>query len=123
MKKSSLIKYLIGAVLLMAVFGTYKIIEANVMGGESYYVQITTDGEKLDEKDDNGESYVDYRYQLTGYDEAGHERLLDFKANRARPLRKEAYLKVVYNPKKGVVTQWEEVKKDEVPQKAAVHLN
>ena len=117
------LKFGIGLLIAALVaIGFYKFAEANLMKGDPYYVQITTDGEKFTYKADNGQSFTDYRYQLTGYDENGKERALDFNANRDRPLRKSAYLRVSYNTKKQEVTQWEEVQKEAIPAKALAKL-
>ena len=63
------------------------------MGGEEYYVQITTDGTKTVSKSDSGQETVNYRYILPGYTKEGKEKELDFKGQLTRPLRKGAYLK------------------------------
>ena len=48
-------KLLIGlAALLLIGFGALQVAQTVIMGGDSYYVQITTDGEKTNSKDDNG---------------------------------------------------------------------
>lgn len=47
--------------------------------------------------------------------------MLDFNASKSRPLRREAFLKVTWNEKKGV-TSYEEVQQKEVPKKAAEKL-
>lgn len=117
-------KLLIGlVVVIVAAFGLFKFIETTEMGGDTYYVQVTTDGKQVTLKDDSGQEYLDYEYQLTGYDENGKSKELTFRANKERPLRKNAYLKVTYNTKKEGVTQWEEVAEKAVPKKALTHLN
>ncbi len=116
-------KLLIGLVVIIAAaFGLFKFIENTEMGGDTYYVQITTDGKQVTLKDDSGQEYLDYEYQLTGYDDKGNSKELSFRANKERPLRKNAYLKVTYNSKKEEVTQWEEVNEKTVPQKALTQL-
>lgn len=117
-------KLLIGfVVVIAAAFGLFKFIETTEMGGDAYYVQVTTDGKQVTLKDDNGQEFLDYEYQLTGYDKNGKNKELSFRANKERPLRKNAYLKVTYNSKKEGVTQWEEVAEKDVPQKALTKLN
>ncbi|HAJ55563.1 MAG TPA: amino acid ABC transporter ATP-binding protein, partial [Lactobacillus sp.] len=46
---------------------------------------------------------------------------LKFNANRDRPLRKNAFLKVTYNDKKGV-TSWESISRSQVPKAALAKL-
>lgn len=116
-------KFLIGVVVAIALlFGGFKVAQGALMGGTEYYVQITTDGTKIDGKYDSGETYVDYEYQLKGYDKNGNEQDVTFKANKDRPLRKNAYLAVTYNAKKETVTTWTEVAEKDVPEKAMSHL-
>lgn len=90
-------------------------------GGESYYTQITTDGEKSMVTIDSGEKVTTFSYTQTGYANDGSRTIQKMKEYRDRPLRKGAYLKLKVNPKKGVIS-WEEVSKKEVPSKAIIHL-
>lgn len=116
-------KLLIGlAAFLLLAFGGLKIFESMYYGGNTYYTQITTDGTKFYSTDSNGKKFADYKYELTGYDDKGDAQKLDFNANKARPLKRNAYLKLTYNKKKGV-TKWEAVKKSDVPSKALAKLN
>lgn len=115
-------KILIGLVSVIVIaFVGLQIADKVVMGGEEYYVQITTDGERVEEKDSSGNPYVDYKYSLPGYDKEGQKKQLDFNASKDRPLRREAYLKITWNKKKGV-TSYEEVQPKQVPKKAAEQL-
>lgn len=98
-----------------------KIADIVVMGGDSYYVQVTTDGIKQSERDDQGHTYTRYQYQLPGYDQNGEKKDLDFSTVKERPLRKEAFLKLTWNKNKGV-TSFEEVQEKEVPKKAQEKL-
>lgn len=116
-------KVLVGLVLLLALaFGGYQLVAVLSYGGTTYYTKVTTGGERISPQDDKGRHYTDYRYHLTGYDEKGHSRMLDFNANKARPLKQGAYLKLVYNTKKGV-TRWEAVDSVDVPQRALSRIN
>ncbi|ETT75791.1 YxeA family protein [Bacillus mycoides] len=91
----------------------------NRMGKDEYYVQITVDGKEYHSKADNGETFKDYQYKLTGFDKDGKEKELEFIAQKN--LRKEAFLRVYHSDKKGV-SAWEEVKKDELPAKVKEKL-
>lgn len=116
-------KLLIGLVAFVAiVFVGVKVADYVVMGGDSYYVQITTNGEKEVSKDDNGQQYVRYKYNLPGYDEDGRKKTLEFTGQQPRPLRKGAYLKVTWNKNKGV-TSYEEVQKEDIPKTAQEELS
>ena len=115
-------KFLIGLVSLIVIaFVGLQIADKVVKSGDEYFVQITTDGQRVDEKDDSGNNYVDYKYSLPGYDKDGNKKELDFNANKDRPLRREAFLKVTWNKKKGV-TSYEEVQQKDLPKKAADKL-
>lgn len=116
-------KFLIGAVVVVALlFGGWKVAQATLMGGDEYYVKITTDGTRIEDKYDSGEKYIDYQYEMTTYDKDGQAKELTFKANKERPLRKNAYLALTYNTNKEAVTSWKEVAEADVPQKALSQL-
>lgn len=91
----------------------------NRMGKDQYYVQITADGLEKNEKADNDTPIKLFEYKLSGFDEGGKEKTMEFTA--PKNLRKEAFLRVYYSDKKGV-TSWEEVKKDDIPSKAKEKL-
>ncbi|OTN75966.1 hypothetical protein A5886_001042 [Enterococcus sp. 8G7_MSG3316] len=115
-------KLLVGlAVVVLVLFGGLQIAQKMVMGGESYYVQITTNGEKSTSQDSNGNVSNEYDYDLTGYNENGESKELSFTAFKDRPLRKEAYLKITWNEKRGV-TSYEEVQASDIPTKALNQL-
>ncbi|MGG5318647.1 hypothetical protein IGI49_004249 [Enterococcus sp. AZ071] len=115
-------KLLIGLITLIVIgVAALKIADIVVMGGDSYYVQVTTDGTKQNETDSQGQTYTKYQYQLPGYDQNGEEKSMDFSTVKERPLRKEAFLKLTWNKNKGV-TSFEEVKEKEVPKKAQEKL-
>ncbi|MCD2257370.1 YxeA family protein [Agrilactobacillus fermenti] len=116
MRKST--KIFIGIILTLGIlYGGLRIFEKVYMGGTEYYTQITTSGKQLKEKDDQGHTFYDYRYQQLGFDEEGRQQVLEFNANKSRPLKHQAYLKITFNSSKGV-TQWSEVAASEVPKKA-----
>ncbi|MGM0216360.1 YxeA family protein [Enterococcus sp. AZ109] len=115
-------KIVIGLVTLIVIgVASLKIADIVVMGGDSYYVQVTTDGQKQTERDDQGQNYVNYDYVLPGYDQNGEEKDMDFSSMKNRPLRKDAFLKITWNKNKGV-TSYEEVQKKDVPKKAQEKL-
>ncbi len=111
-------KFLMGLVTVIVIgVAGLKIADMVVMGGDSYYVQVTTDGEKQTEQD----GYTNYHYVLPGYDQNGEEKDMDFSAMKERPLRKEAFLRITWNKNKGV-TSYEEVQGKDVPKKAQEKL-
>ena len=96
-------KVLVGLVVLVVlVFGGLKIFEITNYGGTTYYTKITNTGQRVTNRDDEGNKHTIYAYDLPGFDERGGLQQLKFNANRDRPLRKNAFLKVTYNDKKGV---------------------
>lgn len=109
-------KVLVGivALVLIVVGGGYACYHT-AYGGDSYYVHIQEDGVAKKEKDDSGQEFTRYYYTLTGYDEKGEAKEMNFTGDHN--LRHDAYLRLVYNDKKGV-TSWEEVQKQDIPQKA-----
>ncbi|WP_195478220.1 YxeA family protein [Enterococcus faecalis] len=90
--------------------------------GEPYYVKITTDGEKKQGKDDTGTKVItSYSYSLSGYNEDGKEQQIEFKSFSDRQLRKGAFLKLIWNKRKGVI-DWSEVQEKELPKKVKEQL-
>lgn len=87
----------------------------NRLGADQYYVQITADGKEDVSKTDDGKEYKMFNYKLAGFDEDGHEKTMEFTADKN--LRKDAFLRVYYSNKKGVKS-WEEVEKDDIPKNA-----
>ena len=116
----SIAALVLGSVIF--IFGGLKIADRMIMGGDSYYVKITTDGEKEEIKDNRNEITIQYKYTLPGYDEKGSEKILTFNGQKPRPLRKGAYLEITWNEKKGV-TSYEEVKQNDIHKLAQEKLS
>ena len=95
-------------------FAGLKISETIYLGGDSYYTQIINEGTRQIETYDDREDMVYYDYELPAFDENGNEKELSFSSFKARPLKKEAYLKLTWNKNKGV-TSFEEVSEKELP--------
>lgn len=110
-------------VVLAAVLGGFFFYTKTYLNGDDYYVKITTDGKHIEQKYKDGSTGANYVYDLTGYDEDGQSKELEFKSNLGRPLRRNAYLKVTYSKNKDSVTQWEEVSEKDIPSKAVSHLD
>lgn len=116
-------KLLIGlGAFIIIVFGGYRLADHLIMGGESYYVQITTDGEKQVDRADGGQEIISYRYELPGFNKEGKEKTMDFNGFQERPLRKDAFLKVTWNKNKGV-TSYEEIQAKDIPSAAQEKLS
>lgn len=115
MKK--IIGVLIGLIFIVGAAG-YVWYQSSY-GGQSYYVKIVEDGEKEDIKSDTGEKFALYHYKQTAYNENGKSKVIKYTADHN--LRHDAYLKLTYNNVKGV-TNWQEVKSKDLPQKAAEQL-
>lgn len=81
-------------------------------GGTSCYVQINNDGKKTIEKGHENNVWHGFSYKEKVHEKSGKEKVLEFTSTHN--LRKQAYLKLTYNKGKGV-TNWEEIKKSEVP--------
>lgn len=109
-----------GGILVAILIGFVVLIQNvnfNRLGTESYYVQIQ-DGNRVEDKADNGEKYIYYEYNLEGFDKEGSAKTLTFRANKE--LRKEAYLRL-YVKEKGV-SSYQEVQANEIPEKAKMKL-
>ncbi|WP_242143913.1 MULTISPECIES: YxeA family protein [unclassified Bacillus cereus group] len=87
---------------------------------DKYYVQITDNGkENVETFENNEKPFKSYQYKLKGFDKNGEIKTIDFTAYRT--LRNKAFL-CVYHDGKNVV-DWDEIKKEELPEKAKVKLN
>lgn len=86
---------------------------------ETYYVFIKEDGKIEKEGDKPQELLGLYHYRIIGVQSDGHEKELDFTANHN--LRHSAYLKVLENKKRGVIS-WEEVQREVVPEATLFQL-
>ncbi|MGV0169084.1 YxeA family protein [Furfurilactobacillus sp. WILCCON 0119] len=116
MRKLWVVSGLIGVIICGIFFGLNAWDRYN-KSGDIYYVHIIKDGKEEVSKDDNGRKFIDYRYELTAYNDKGDAKAVDFKGTQGAPLTLNSYLKLTVNPKKGV-TQWEKVGKKQVPKKA-----
>lgn len=109
------------AIVVVFIGGSWG-IHSYYYGGKAYYTQIVSNGTRMEEKDSAGETVIDYNYQQAAYNEDGVTKKVDFNSNKSTPLKRNAYLKLIVNKNKGVVS-WEKVAKNEVPDKAQKMLN
>ncbi|WP_163653384.1 YxeA family protein [Listeria sp. PSOL-1] len=108
------------AILLAIGVIAFFYLDFNRIGAENYYLKVTKDGKAAAFTADDGQKFMNYKYQLTGYKDDGTPKKLEFTAQKN--LRKKAYLKIFYKKGKGV-TSYEEVKQKEIPTKAAKQLD
>lgn len=87
--------------------------------GNHYYVQINRDGKISESKGMKGTKYKDYVYSLIGYDKNGKSQALELI--ESRKLKQGAYLDVLYNKERGVIS-WVERDKNEIPKEALKKL-
>lgn len=90
-------------------------------GGDDYYTKIVTEGAQDSVKSDSGEVFNQYTYEQQAYDTDGNEKNVELIETREKPLRMNAYLKLLVNERKGVIS-WEEVQQGDVPEQALSHL-
>ncbi|MGH1707009.1 YxeA family protein [Enterococcus gallinarum] len=91
-------------------------------GGTAYYTEITTSGTHSTSIASDGVAQDIYKYEQAAYNESGEEKIVKMNEHRSKPLREGAYLKLLVNPRKGVLS-WEEVSQDDVPKPALDQLN
>ncbi|MFK4935723.1 YxeA family protein [Lactococcus garvieae] len=112
-------KILLGlAALILIIGGGFTWYNTNY-GGHTYYIQIHGDGEVKELTSNGGTPLKRYNYKIMGYDSDGKEKEVEFMSHHN--LKHEAYLEVLYNKKKGVMS-WEERQRNEVPKEALKHL-
>jgi uncharacterized protein (TIGR01655 family) len=122
MKKGIIISSIVTLLLLIGFGSAYYWYNINY-GTEDYYTQITTNGTKRIDHDDQGKRHVSYDYHQAIYNQKGEAITTEFNSVMARPLKRNAYLKVGYNPKRHRVINWEKVNRHDVPKKALQQLN
>ncbi|MFD0710948.1 YxeA family protein [Paenibacillus sp. GCM10027626] len=114
-------KVFIFGVILAAIIAGLVIFMQNVnlnrLGAEQYYVQLQ-EGERKEEKTDNGKKYISYEYTLPGFNKDGNEKNVKFTA--AKELRQNAYLAVYVRD--DIVRSYKEVTKQELPAQAKQKL-
>ncbi|MBC1974280.1 YxeA family protein [Listeria booriae] len=117
-------KLFISLIVIIVIIGgamlAIRFINFNRLGADTYYVKITQDPKITSGHASDGSAYNDYNYNLPGYNKDGKEKDMEFIAQKN--LRKDAYLEVFWKEDKGV-TSYEEVKKADIPKKAAEQLN
>jgi uncharacterized protein (TIGR01655 family) len=91
-------------------------------GGTAYYTEITTSGTHSTSIASDSVVQDIYQYKQTAYNESGEKKVVEMNENRSKPLREGAYLKLLVNPRKGVIS-WEEVSQDDVPKPALEQLD
>ncbi|MFF3101308.1 YxeA family protein [Viridibacillus arvi] len=111
----------IGALILIGVIGIVVLgtIDFNRMNADNYYVHITEDGLKKEEKQSDGKIFVTYIYNLEGVSAKGEAKTFEFTASKN--LRKDAYLMLYVKDKKGV-SSYDEVKLSDIPKEAQAKL-
>lgn len=105
--------------LFVAALVTLMTVDFNRINKDTYYVQVTTDGEVEEYKLSTGEIAQTYWYELPSYNENGKEEKLKFSATKN--LRKDAYLKLYVKGGKEV-SSYDEVQFDEIPTKVQEKL-
>lgn len=101
-------KKLLGVCAVLALLiGGGSIAYQMYYSGDAYYVKITTDGEAKVETDTRGEKHTIYHYSLPAVNKKLKNKTIAFTADHN--LKRDAYLELTFNDKKGVTT-WQEVK-------------
>lgn len=112
-------KKLIAAIVFIAIIAGlilgFRNVNLNRLGADSYYVQITDSGDKIEDKINTGEVMIRYEYTLPAFDKKGNEKELTFTSGHE--MRKDAYINLFWKEGRGV-TSYEEVQKEEIPEKA-----
>ncbi|MEG0474058.1 MAG: YxeA family protein, partial [Solibacillus sp.] len=110
-----------GVVIAILVGGLFFMqnVNLNRIGTDEYYTIISGEGNKIEDKMNDGTLYVKYEYELPAFDKEGNQKTLTFTANKQ--LRKNAYLLLFVKDEKGV-TSYQEVTAEEIPDKAVLML-
>ncbi|CAH0249562.1 hypothetical protein SRABI96_03143 [Peribacillus sp. Bi96] len=111
----------VGILFLLGAIGVFALskMDFNRMNASNYYLQITEDGVQHETKLDDGSVMNSYSYKLDATNADGETLLLEFTAQKN--LRKDAYLKM-YVKNGDEVSSYDEVKLEEIPEKAQKKL-
>lgn len=122
MKK--IIKRVLPIIFIFMLLGGSIYIYQYFYGGTYYYTKIDEQYESVsDSVDQNGAKRgVIYTYNLDSFDDQGEQLNIQFDTYLGRPLKSDAFLKVLVN-KKSKIISWEEVQVNEIPEKAKIELN
>jgi uncharacterized protein (TIGR01655 family) len=108
-------KKIIASLIVFAIFlGGCFFAYHYYYGGTTYYTEITDEGTHSTMIAKNGVVKDVYDYEQVAYNETGEQTVVKISEYRTKPLRKGAYLKLLVNPRKGVLS-WEEITKDDIP--------
>jgi uncharacterized protein (TIGR01655 family) len=99
---------------LLLICGVSWYFYQEYFGGEDYYTQITTSGQKGTSQSSSGEVMTLYTYHQKAYNKKGAEKVEKLSEYREKPLKMNAYLKLKVNKRKGVLS-WVEVTEKEIP--------
>lgn len=108
----------LGIVIVIIIGGLIfmQTVNLNRLGADAYYTQIKGEGKTIEDKMSDGSIFTRYEYELPAYDKDGNEKTLTFTATKQ--LREDAYLLLYVKNSKGV-TSYQEVKAEDLPEKAA----
>lgn len=92
-------------------------------GGHAYYIKVNAPISQSGSASQGAQS-VFYKYDQTGFDNQGASQRLQFHSVKSdnTPLKKGAYLKVIYSKKKGVKS-YNVVKRSQIPNKALTKID
>jgi len=116
--KKGIIAAAVVLILLVGFVVFIQNVNLNRFGAQQYYVRITQDGKRMEDKSDRGQKYVSYEYTLEGFDSNGKEKSLTFTSGKE--LRKDAYLRIYV--KKDQVSSYQEVSASDLPEQAKQKL-
>ncbi|WP_179194813.1 YxeA family protein [Bacillus sp. EAC] len=113
-------------IVSLLLFGCLDPHTKQTIGTKEMYVHITEHGQKKTIKDEKGDSFNRYYYQIKAYDENGKQEIVTFSA--AKNLKLDSFLRVYvakgkYKDGTKPISTYEEVKELEVPKKARVKIH
>ncbi|AQW20677.1 hypothetical protein PL11_001480 [Lentilactobacillus curieae] len=112
-KRNLIISTIVAVIAFVAVFATGYGWYLRNYGGQDYYTQITTKGQRMGKNDNR------YKYHQAAYNQDGKKKIVEFNSGVVkRPLKMNAYLKLSYNESRGQVITWNQVSKTDIPAKA-----
>ncbi|MGM0175325.1 YxeA family protein [Enterococcus sp. DIV0800] len=101
-------------VFLVIVGGSSWYLYQQNFGSRDLYTKVIHDGRRVSEGKDKYGEVIHYKYKLPSFDEKNVKHTITFKSVGNKKIRKNAYLLIHYNNKKGVLG-WEEIKSTDIP--------
>lgn len=102
-------------------FGRGLFLYSGYYSTEAYYVKITTDPKVVKEKTSDGYTYINYNYDVTGYDKDGKPKNL--KLSSQEKMQKGQYYIIHWEDRREIISSKEKASEKQIDQDIMHKLN